>query len=416
MSLMSGKVYSNTGAPNNADGVDGDIYMQLDGFKTTYRKESGAWVAIGSSLGAIPEIISGSGAPSGLLGADEQYYRDSDTQDIYYRSGGTWSSIGNLQGASFLPLLLIQGVGKDLGTSPNLINSGSLNSYIAAGEYYFTNNVANRPFDYGLMKVWRESPVYVYQIVQGSGGQGLATRYSSDGGSTWTAWNYTANRNGDSSQTFKVDTAAEDDEAVPLNQVRGLVATQVSITTLAATVTAGTFADFTLQPKETVRIYLVGGGGEGGKQSGGGYEVVATDGEDSLLSNLSETIHYVTARGGTRGQGGWYEYQGGARGADGKAALNRDYYVYSRLLSTFRDVAPSEVPATVGVGGTGAARIPNHNSGGHGGEGAFVDVLFTNVSTTPLELRLRAASAVGADGADGHTKGEGGICLLFRSS
>ena len=41
MALMSGKVYSNTGAPSNADGVDGDIYLRLDGMKTTYRKESG---------------------------------------------------------------------------------------------------------------------------------------------------------------------------------------------------------------------------------------------------------------------------------------------------------------------------------------------------------------------------------------
>jgi hypothetical protein len=64
MALMSGKVYSNTGAPNNADGVNGDIYMQLDGFKTTYRKEGGAWVAVGSTFGAIPEFVSGVGAPS----------------------------------------------------------------------------------------------------------------------------------------------------------------------------------------------------------------------------------------------------------------------------------------------------------------------------------------------------------------
>lgn len=190
MTLKSGKVYSNIGAPSNTYGVDGDIYMQLDGLKTTYRKEGAVWVAVGSSLGAIPEFISGSGVPSGLLGADNQYYRNVENQDIYYKSGGLWSAIGNLQGLAFQSLLIQHGIGKDLKTPPNLINSGSLNSYITAGEYYFTNAVADRPFDYGLMKVWRQDSTFVYQLVQGFADKGLATRYSNDGGTTWTDWRY----------------------------------------------------------------------------------------------------------------------------------------------------------------------------------------------------------------------------------
>lgn len=190
MTLKSGKVYSDTGAPNNTYGVDGDIYMQLDGLKTTYRKEGAVWVAVGSSLGAIPEFISGSGVPSSLLGADNQYYRNVENQDIYYKSGGLWSAIGNLQGLAFQALLIQHGIGKDLGTAPNLINSGSLNSYITAGEFYFINVVADRPFDYGLMKVWRENSTSIYQLVQGAGSTGLATRYSGDGGATWTGWRY----------------------------------------------------------------------------------------------------------------------------------------------------------------------------------------------------------------------------------
>lgn len=190
MTLKSGKVYSDTGAPNNTYGVDGDIYMRLDGLKTTYRKEGAVWVAVGSSLGAIPEFISGTGVPSGLLGADDQYYRNVENQDIYYKGGGIWRAIGNLQGLAFQSLLIQHGIGKDLSTPPNLINSGSLNSCITQGEFHFTNTVADSPFGYGLMKVWRENETYIYQLVQGAGSTGLATRYSGDGGATWTTWRY----------------------------------------------------------------------------------------------------------------------------------------------------------------------------------------------------------------------------------
>lgn len=189
MALMSGKVYSNTGAPSNADGVDGDIYLRLDGMKTTYRKESGAWVAVGSTLGAIPEIISGVGAPSNALGADEQYYRDTGSQNIYYKQGSTWNLVGNLKGASFGPILDQAGVGKDLATAPNLIPSGSLNAVTTVGEYYYINTVTDTPSPYGLMKVWRENSTGIYQLVQsaGSGGK-LYNRYTTDGGVNWGPW------------------------------------------------------------------------------------------------------------------------------------------------------------------------------------------------------------------------------------
>jgi len=186
---MSGKVYSNTGAPSNADGVNGDIYMQLDGFKTTYRKEGGAWVAVGSTLGAIPEFISGVGVPSNVLGEDGQYYRNSANQDMYYKQGGTWALVGNLTGVAFQEVLVRAGIGKDLATPPNFINSGSLNTVIESGEYYYTNAVTNTPAPYGLMKVWRENASVIYQLVQtaGSGGR-LYNRYSGDGGATWGSW------------------------------------------------------------------------------------------------------------------------------------------------------------------------------------------------------------------------------------
>lgn len=189
MALMSGKVYSNTGAPSNVDGIDGDIYLRLDGMKTTYRKESGAWVAVGSTLGAIPEIISGVGAPSNALGVDEQYYRDTGNQNIYYKQGSMWNLVGNLAGASFGDALDQAGIGKNLGTAPNVINAGSLNSITTVGEYYYNTAVADTPSPYGLMKVWRENSIAIYQLVQASGYAGkLYNRYTTDGGATWGPW------------------------------------------------------------------------------------------------------------------------------------------------------------------------------------------------------------------------------------
>lgn len=192
MTLKSGKVYSDIGTPSNTYGVDGDIYMQLDGLKTTYRKEGAVWVAVGSSLGAIPEFISGSGVPSGLLGADNQYYRNVENQDIYYKSGGLWSAIGNLQGLAFQSLLIQHGIGKDLGTAPNLLQNISLNTATLQGEYSYDSSVINAPFPDGLLKVWREDVSTIYQLVQGAGNTGIATRYSGDGGATWTTWAYPA--------------------------------------------------------------------------------------------------------------------------------------------------------------------------------------------------------------------------------
>ncbi len=190
MALMSGKVYSNTGAPNNADGVNGDIYMQLDGFKTTYRKESGAWVAVGSTLGAIPEFVSGVGAPSNSLGTDGQYYRNTANQNIHYKQGGVWNIIGNLDNSSVEQA----GIGKYLGTAPNLVTTGSMNDLVIAGEYYVTGSVTNMPPNVGAgyVKVWGLDSNNVAQIMQrtlGSSVFEIHFRQSSSG--TFGAWTTT---------------------------------------------------------------------------------------------------------------------------------------------------------------------------------------------------------------------------------
>lgn len=191
MALMSGKVYSNTGAPNNADGVNGDIYMQLDGFKTTYRKESGSWVAVGSTLGAIPEFVSGVGAPSNSLGTDGQYYRNTANQDIYYKQGATWNIIGNLDSSSVSAKLAQAGIGKYLGTAPNVVTTGSMNDLVMAGEYYVTGSVTNMPPNVGAgyVKVWGLDSSNVAQIMQRTLGSSVfEIHFRKSSGGTFGAW------------------------------------------------------------------------------------------------------------------------------------------------------------------------------------------------------------------------------------
>jgi len=191
MTLKSGKVYSDIGAPSNTYGVDGDIYMQLDGFKTTYRKEGGSWVAVGSTLGAIPEFVSGVGAPSNSLGTDGQYYRDTDNQDIYYKQGATWNIIGNLTSSAVSTDLERAGIGKYLGTAPNVVTTGSMNDLVIAGEYYVTGSVTNMPpnVDAGYVKVWGLDSSNVAQIMQRTLGSSVfEIHFRKSSGGTFGAW------------------------------------------------------------------------------------------------------------------------------------------------------------------------------------------------------------------------------------
>ena len=45
----------------------------------------------------------GSGAPAGGLGNNDDYYLDTSNGDVYLKSGGSWSIVGNIEGP-FWPL------------------------------------------------------------------------------------------------------------------------------------------------------------------------------------------------------------------------------------------------------------------------------------------------------------------------
>lgn len=214
MALMSGKVYSDVGVPSNTIGEQGDIFMQLDGLKTTYRKEGVSWTPIGNQLGTIPEFIEGNGIPSNILGEDGQYYRDVTTQVIYQKDAGVWNNVGSWTQLALLNQLTANGIGADLATT-NWLTNVSLNDVTEVGEYYYSTGVTNSPIgvDAGMMKVWRLNANNVGQLVQpviGSSYSPWHIRLRTGG--TWGAWAACANQNGDPTRKFKAlaGTAADD--------------------------------------------------------------------------------------------------------------------------------------------------------------------------------------------------------------
>lgn len=209
MALMSGKTYSNTGTPSNADGVDGDIFMQLDGLKTTYRKEGGVWTAFGNQLGTIPEFLKGVGVPSNSLGADNQYYRDVNTDVIYEKSAGVWTNIGSWTSLAISNLLESNGIGADLAVTNVILD---IDAFIEAGAegYYNNTTTGTKPHTYGVVKVTKAG-TELHQSSQTSTNR-LTTRVSGDIGTTWSPWRVTANEDGDATRKFKAlaGTAADD--------------------------------------------------------------------------------------------------------------------------------------------------------------------------------------------------------------
>lgn len=95
--------YSGAGAPSGALGVDGDHYLNTT-TDDVYLKSGGSWSVIGNFAGTNgtngtdgATWYSGSGAPGAGLGVDGDHYLDTDTGDVYLKSGGSWALEANIQ-------------------------------------------------------------------------------------------------------------------------------------------------------------------------------------------------------------------------------------------------------------------------------------------------------------------------------
>ena len=263
MALMSGKTYSNTGTPSNADGVDGDIFMQLDGLKTTYRKEGGVWTAFGNQLGTIPEFLKGIGVPSNSLGADNQYYRDVNTDAIYEKSAGVWTNIGSWTSLAISNLLESNGIGADLATTNHVSN---IDTFIEAGAegYFDSATTGTKPHTYGVVKVTKAG-TELHQSSQTSTNK-VATRVSGDTGTTWSVWRITANQDGDATRKFKALAGTDSDDVAVVSQLPsagGLIQAgstiravfeQVTGVTLSSTSADIIFATISCTAGEAIRL------------------------------------------------------------------------------------------------------------------------------------------------------------------
>ena len=96
--------YSDTGAPLVGTGVDGDWFFRED-TSQLYRKESGTWNVKAQLTGPTgptgptgASIISGNGVPAGGTGSDNDHYIDLDNGDLYLKTTGVWSVVGNIEG------------------------------------------------------------------------------------------------------------------------------------------------------------------------------------------------------------------------------------------------------------------------------------------------------------------------------
>jgi hypothetical protein len=99
-------VLHGSGAPSSGVGTNGDFYIDIDVWDIYGPKAGGAWpgspVSLVGPTGLTgTSIRSGSGAPSGGLGNDGDFYIDTAVSDLYGpKTGGSWGSPVSLIGAT----------------------------------------------------------------------------------------------------------------------------------------------------------------------------------------------------------------------------------------------------------------------------------------------------------------------------
>lgn len=398
MALMSGKVFSDAGTPSNTVGENGDIFMQLDGLKSTYRKEGGVWTVFGNQLGTIPEFLKGVGVPSNALGYDNQYYREVNTDEIYEKQAGVWTDIGSWTSLEIQQLLISSGIGADLAVANHVSN---IDTFIEAGaEGYFDNTTTGtKPDVYGRVKVRRVGGD-CYQETQTFHNK-ASTRFSSDEGATWTAWRVTANEDGDATRKFKALAGVAADDVAVMSQLSApldLFGNGYSYLTTGFSIV--------IPPKGLARVIIIGGGG-GGSTYGGAN---GGNGSDSELKHLGVTV--LKAKGGLGAYAGYGVDSGnGDRPAWPQGVIESTGTLLTNILTITKNSRELNYLASQGYGAEGLRdpsqdASPNVVRTGHAGAGADIEFLITNLSTTS-NLILEATVGVGG-AAGGGASGTGG--------
>ncbi|GAB4369302.1 MAG: hypothetical protein Kow009_05960 [Spirochaetales bacterium] len=122
------KWFIEKGPPSNAQGSDGDLWLDTDA-AILYVKTDGAWVAAASVRGpAGSGWLFGSGAPASSLGSDGDLYLDTSDSMTYRKLGGAWSELFPLQGTQWY---------SGASTPDTTVPAGA-----RTGDYYFQTSTA----------------------------------------------------------------------------------------------------------------------------------------------------------------------------------------------------------------------------------------------------------------------------------
>jgi hypothetical protein len=95
--------YNGTGVPSSSLGSNGDYYLD-NATGNIYYLSGGVWAITTNIFGSAGSngstILNGSGIPAPTLGTNGDYYIDTASNDLYNLISGTWTVIGNIQGAT----------------------------------------------------------------------------------------------------------------------------------------------------------------------------------------------------------------------------------------------------------------------------------------------------------------------------
>ena len=94
-------LYFNSGVPSVTLGVNNEAYLDQTTYNL-YKKINNVWVLQGNIRGFDGKnglnFLSGSGAPTSVIGVDNELYYDALAFNVYKKVNGVWTLIGNLKG------------------------------------------------------------------------------------------------------------------------------------------------------------------------------------------------------------------------------------------------------------------------------------------------------------------------------
>jgi len=125
------------------EGLDGDFFLKTDNFEV-YQKAAGTWSSTGNIKGATGDDgVAGADGNTWLFGTaipateglDGDFYLKTDNFEIYQKAAGTWSSAGNITGATGA-----QGIQGPVGGGGATFRWTVFSSYGQANGWYGSNS------------------------------------------------------------------------------------------------------------------------------------------------------------------------------------------------------------------------------------------------------------------------------------